>query len=172
MARRPVVITKDQFKQILAPCVYTEFAKPEYAFDWKPDGRGDWEKQDAEIKEHCYKIPLGNGMCLKIYSTIDKETGRSRDIGEDSIKIVAARENTLKPVRPKFTHTYRLDTWRANFHRHISEALTSLGNNVKCDCGAEMKLKRNSREENFLGCTQYNRNPTKPCKGRTLKTNV
>lgn len=172
MARRPTAIYKNQFIQALSPWIYREFASPEYSFDWTPDGNGDWSKEDAAIKEYCYKIPLANGICLKVYSTIDKETGRSRDTGEDSIKIVVARESTLKPVRPKFTHTYRLDTWRTNFQKRISEALVSLGNNMKCGCGADMVLKRNNRGENFLGCSEYTKDSAQPCRGRSIKTAI
>jgi ssDNA-binding Zn-finger/Zn-ribbon topoisomerase 1 len=168
MARHPVVIHKTQFIQILSPWIYEEFTRHEYSFDWAPDGQGNWQKRDTEIKEYCYKIPLSKNVCLKVYSTIDKETHQSRNIGKDSIKIVAAYRNTLKPVRPRFTHTYRLDTWKANFKKHISEALGSLGNNMKCDCGADMLLKRNRWGENFLACSEYSKGKT--CRGRSIQT--
>ena len=163
MARPSIIITKQQFLSMM-PKKCSEF--PDYNFDWKRED-GSWQKVEANIKEYCYIIPLTNGICIKVYSNVDRCTDLSRGKGKDSIKFVAAKESDLKPIRKKFTHTYRIDTWRNNFVKNIAKVLKSLGNDMKCPCGGRFRLiSTRDGSRNFLSCENYKE---KNCRGRSVQ---
>lgn len=116
----------------------------------------EWVRHPTIINELCCKIPLGSGCCLKIYTTFDRETHLCRMSGRDSIKIVAAQMNSLKPIRPAHTHIKRLPTWQKNFDNHLRKILVDLGNSMMCACGAPRVIRKNPRtNENFLGCSKF-----------------
>lgn len=139
---------------------------PDYSSDWTRKD-GSWQRVEANIKEYCYIIPLTNRICIKVYSSVDRDTDLSRGKGKDSIKFVAARENDLKPIRKKFTHTYRIDTWRNNFVNNMAKVLESLGNDIKCSCGGRFRLiSTRDGSRNFLSCENYK---IRNCRGRPIK---
>ena len=166
MARSHVVITKQQFLSMM-PRKRFEF--PDYNSDWKRKN-GDWQQTSTNVKEYCYIIPLNSGVCIKVYSSIERDTDLSRGRGKDSIKFVVARESDLRPIRSRFTHTYRIDTWRENFKKNMTKVLSSLGNDMKCSCGGQFCLiSTNDGSRNFLSCENYKKNG---CRGKTLKAVV
>lgn len=171
MGREAVTFWKSEFLSTMPRCAFYEFTDKQYEFKWKYDARNKlWLKNDAEITEYCYKIPLADRYCLKIFSSVDRRTDLSKGTGKDSIKIVAANIDTLKPIRPRYTHTYRIETWRENFTLHIKEALEDLGNEMNCRCGGEYVLKKNSIQNwNFLGCNLYNKD--RPCPTKNIMVN-
>lgn len=161
MSRRFEKIDLRQFQLFLSQWIYEEFSAQAYGFDWRREDNR-WARVSTEIKERCFLIPLNEHALVKIYSTIDKLTGVSRERGRDSIKLVLAKPRDLKPIRPKFTHVYRLNTWPGNFRQHLREVLESyLGRDLKCrrtKCGGELILKKTKRGTNFIGCSNYQTN--------------
>jgi hypothetical protein len=157
MSRIPVKIKLPQFKGFLAQWIHSEF--PSYESDWLFKD-GDWRKEPITIDEYCFLLPLNQHAVVKVYSSVDRNTDVSREVGKDSIKIVLAKRTDLKPIRPKFTHVYRIETWKENFRIHLREALESyLGRLLKCEeCAGVLILKKSSKNRNFIGCSNFQTN--------------
>jgi hypothetical protein len=160
----------DEFQSVISRWVYVPFTDEEYENDWEKDALHRWVRCDSDIKELCCKLPIGNGYCIKVFSTFDRKTRKCRGSGRDSIKIVAAQIDTLEPISGAYTHTKRLTSWEANFTRHLSEVLIDLGNDMTCECGAPRVMRKNPRMQiNFLGCSTYRPNFVTNCKTSAIR---
>lgn len=152
-----VTIPKADFDQFLRRWVHSELLPHEYKFDWE-EGGARWNKVDTEIKEYCYRIPLAPGYCIKLYSSVDRRTNKSREIKKDAIRVVAARDTDLKPIRGAFPHVKRLSTWPTNLTQRIREVLQSVDsrNDMKCICKKHRVLRGNlTKKVNFIGCSDF-----------------
>jgi len=135
-----VKITEDEFKSAL-------------------DETGmDFEKVDYHWAcEIIYEANSKNGTyCIRVYSTIDKYKEKSRDTGEDSIKINVIHNETGQPLF-KATRTYRIPTWKKNLKKKIKEVIGRKDQIMICNkCGNPMVVRENSKTGNkFYGCTGY-----------------
>lgn len=139
-------IWRSQYRAFIASLNPREFTSKEYQLD--PDKR-------PEIKEFCDIIHISKKEVLKLYSSIEKRTERSRSVGRDSIKVVAADSETLEPIRKRNRKVYRVEGWRNNLQTRIAEATCALGYNTECKCGALMFLRRNQTNGSlFLSCSK------------------
>ena len=149
--------TKEKFENLLAkisPSI--EFFGDFYYVDWIFD-HNEWKQVNIEIKECCYFLAWSNDYCIRIYSSVDRETGVSRNVGDDAIRVVAASTTDGKPVRRKFTRINRNGNWQINLRKRISKILESFDVDIKCTkCGNVLFLKRNSKDNSrFLGCSNF-----------------
>lgn len=152
-------IHRDEFERCLdAISNFAEYSDEYYKYDWVEDKEKGWIRKKGDIKEYCYFLELhSDKYCLKIYSSIWRDTDVTRDVGSDAIRIVVASAQTGKPVRPGFTRIHRVQNWRNNLRARISEAVSSLGVDMTCPaCKSILFLKRNKQKEvTFLGCSKY-----------------
>ncbi len=165
--------TKNEFRDALGKIAHCEFPRLAYEFDWEPSNAG-WVRveRNPPIQEYCYLIPLGSQrFFIKVYSSVDRRTGVTRDVGEDAIRLVASQgaDFALKPIRPRFTRVNRVMTWRDNLRKRIYTILQSVGNDLQChSCGGQMVV-RSKSGENFLGCDNYR---IKRCPSRNIIVTV
>lgn len=131
---------------------------------WEEVGGAKFTEVRNFVGERVYKIPIRqdsiNGdidieyIEIRVFSTIDKKTNKSRQKGEDSIKTVLWDPDIDGPVAGK-TRTHRIKTWRKNLKKKI-EDLHNIGEHtVVCEqCGGWL-VKREGKYGEFLGCTNY-----------------
>lgn len=148
--------SKEEFERVLlSVSAFREFPDSWYTTDWVEDG-DSWARENVETKEFCYFIPiiLNPTRLLKIYSSVDKRTGWSRESRTDSIRIVLA-DNTGEPKHPRFKRINRNGNWRPNLWKRIAQTLRAGGVVESCPrCGHLLNLWRNSNNNSrFLSCS-------------------
>jgi len=131
-----------------------------YTYDWVYSNKlKDWVRKNKGkvIKEYCYLIKVTEAIGIKVYSSVDKRSGISRPNGEDSIKVVAARIEDLKPVRPKYSYIQRVDSWKKNLTDKLIEVKKDILKSPICErCGSLKTIKTNSKDgSKFYGCPRY-----------------
>jgi hypothetical protein len=103
-----------------------------------------------------YRIYLPHDdLSIRVYSSIERSTKKSRDKGKDAIRTVIYSDEYNKPIAGK-TYTQRIETWRRNLQQKIQELHNSFGDVVEtCDeCGSYMELRSGEYGE-FYGCLEY-----------------
>lgn len=158
--RRYAEIHRAEFESFLESfCVYAEFDRDHYKFDFIEESPGKWMRVDGQINEHCYyvAVDLDREYCLKLYSSISRKDHVSRAVGVDAIRVVVASSQSAKPLRRSLPKVKRIKTWRKNLSLRMSEALRSLGINTTCPlCDNPLVLRKNSSTRSvFLGCSKY-----------------
>lgn len=149
-------IFKQEFENFLhSISLFIEFPPQFYLFDWE-EKNGKLMRVDKTINEYGYFIGLNDNICLKIYSSIEKDDDTGRRAGEDAIRVVVAETDNAKPIRPAFKKIYRDGNWKEHFRTRVTEALKSLGMNVACPkCSSVLFLWRNTKtDERFLSCSK------------------
>lgn len=153
--------SKAQFEKALRlSSRFMPFPKPWDYVSWEEDDSGHYHssKLKTPINEYCYVVPVifDPVRILKVYSSVDKRTGYSRDIGGDAIRIVLA-DNFSEPKHAAFRRINRIQNWEWNLRLRISEALSFLGFDISCPkCGKELFMRRNSNtNERFLSCSSW-----------------
>lgn len=155
--RRHAPFSKAKFEEILHSISgFDEFPGEWYEVNWIEDG-DKWIKTDVVINERCYYIPLTFDpvRLIKIYSTVDRDEGWSREVRTDAIRIVLA-DISGAPKHTRFKRINRNGKWKYNLKLRISELMESLGIETTCRCGQRLFLKRNSKKNSrFLGCSMF-----------------
>lgn len=96
------------------------------------------------------------GFIMRIYSSVDKNTNKTRPKGGDAIRLVVLHDDSLKPVlREKRTN--RIKTWKRNLLKKIDRIKKRKDDIEMCDeCGSVMVIRENSESgEKFYGCGSY-----------------
>lgn len=137
--RRYTEITKNEFEQALSE-TGLEFSREDY----------NW------AGEIIYEAKSDNGMfTLRVYSSISKHTGKSRENGSDAIRTVVLHTETGRPVL-KEKRTNRIKTWKKNLKKKIHTLSSKQEEIQMCDkCGSVMVIRENSSGDEFYGCTSY-----------------
>lgn len=95
------------------------------------------------------------GLQVRVFSTIDKRTGESRDKGEDAIRTVLWDTKESRPIAGR-SHTKRISTWRENLKPKIDKLRSSIGEvTIVCDRCGNWMVKREGQYGEFLGCLNY-----------------
>jgi hypothetical protein len=147
-------IHKNQFETVLKNTSnYAEFPPNFYIVD---DAENKTEKLKV-VQEYCYVLEIDSekGTCLKIYSSIRKDTDVSRDVDTDAIRIVAANLDSGKPIRPQYPIVKRIPNWRNNLRIRISEIMQDLGTDMRCAKGHLLFLKKRPDATRYLLCSKY-----------------
>lgn len=149
---------------------FLQFGKDEFEMILEFSGY-EWERVDNDIsgqsgtrfsREIVYDSPdLGfpvlPNVVARIFSTIDKRTGKSREKGNDSVKLVAWDKNINRPVGGR-SYSKRLGTLPENLLPKIKSLIEEYDQYLHpCEeCGAWMVERENSSSGNkFLGCVRY-----------------
>lgn len=91
---------------------------------------------------------------LRVYSTIDKRTGKARDKGDDAIRTVIWSKKDGHPIAGE-TKTLRIETWKSNLAPKINDLIDEGSKFVeRCECGSLMQ-KRDGEYGEFYGCIKY-----------------
>lgn len=85
------------------------------------------ENSDRPCHEFVYKINIRNtNSSFKIYSTVNKTTKKSRNIGKDRIRVVLYENKEIKPYYKRIKRINRTvgkTSWRARLKKAIDEAI-------------------------------------------------
>ena len=105
--------------------------------------------------EIVFDLPLpADHLSIRIYSTIDEDTGIARACGDDAIRCLVWNHDIEKPISGRIA-TLRIETWRSNLRPKIKDLYASWREyDRQCpECGSVMC----EREANggFMGCTAY-----------------
>ena len=121
-----------------------------YKFDWI---------EDVPTKEMVYEssapFPDNSSIHLRVYSTIDKRSAKSRKKGADAIRTVIYDYHLKRPIGGR-TKTLRIKTWRKNLREKIESIVEDTESYVnRCpECGNWM-VKKSGQYGDFLGCSNY-----------------
>lgn len=130
---------------------------------YKPDGsRNDFERVDLDrCWEYVYEHPIHTTpLVIRVFSSIDKRTGMSRERGKDAIRVVLVDKEANRGLK-KSKRTYRIKGWPERLRLKILglywQVRDRSGDFVFCGCGSVMdtlKVKRNSpnKGKRFLKC--------------------
>lgn len=107
--------------------------------------------------EYVYRVPIAerDDIEIRIFSTIDKNSNRARDKGDDAIRCVIWDNPTESAIGGR-KKTLRIKTFCSNLTRKIKELKNqwdSMTTNCS-ECGGWM-VKREGEYGEFLGCTSY-----------------
>ena len=110
---------------------------------------------EPSSNEIIYEIPTEKStITIKIYSSVDKFSGITRDIGEDAIRCVLFDFISQKPVG-KAKRTHRMTNWKERLKEKLDELKEETKKIQICKtCNSAMVLRNSSRGE-FYGCLSY-----------------
>lgn len=93
---------------------------------------------------------------LRVYSSLDKKTGKAREKGDDAIRIVVLHNETERPVL-KEKRTNRIQTWCMNLGKKINKVIDKKKDLTFCEeCGNLMVIRKNKQSgDKFWGCTSW-----------------
>lgn len=132
--------TKEQFEEVLA------------------DTPHDWSESNYMwADEIIYETATHSGKFkMRVYSSIDKTTGRARKKGSDAIRLVVIETESERPVL-KEKRTNRIKTWPKNLKRKINNISDRKDELEFCEeCGSVMVIRQASDSgDKFYGCTSY-----------------
>jgi replicative superfamily II helicase len=114
-----------------------------------------WETvKDSYAKETVYLIN-SNGIFVKIFSSL--ESGVSRPVGSDAIRVVAWDPVSGLPVMGSEGRVNRTDGWRENLVSRIEAVRSKMVGVEKCKiCGGIMVERTNNKtKDKFLGCLNW-----------------
>jgi len=132
--------TEEQFKSVLEETDYN-FKKVDH----------NW------TGEIVYETKSENGkFIMRIFSSLDKHTGKARDKGSDAIRTVVVDKETGRPVLGE-KRTNRIKTWPKNLKQKIQNVSDRYGDIQMCNrCGSVMVIRENSENsDKFYGCSNY-----------------
>lgn len=94
-------------------------------------------------------------IVLKVFTTIDKRTGFSREKGADAIRTVLWDSKNGKPVTGR-KKTLRIKTWKKNLRPKVEELIEDADDYIKecSECTGWMVI-RESQYGKFYGCSHY-----------------
>jgi len=136
---------------------YTRFSRQE--FEEVLDDTGLFFKPACYewSKEYIYESQSEDGrFSIRVYSTVDKRTDKSRDKGSDAIRVTVIENEVERPV-VKEKRVNRIQTWPKNLKKRINKIKDSKDDLVYCNnCGSVMVIRENQSSGNkFWGCTLY-----------------
>lgn len=159
--REYVRITKDEFEEFLTDLVGEQ--------NWEEAGDARLTDEGNFSMEVVYSLPIEPShqrhdtspfgkmetIELRVFSTVDKRTGVSRDKGSDSIKTVIWDKRENKPIAGR-ERTHRIKTWRDNLGPKIQDLRNGVGKHtVICEKCGEWMVEREGKYGKFLGCLGY-----------------
>lgn len=118
-----------------------------------------WEEvENKQSGEVIYDLTGGNlpdELSVRIFSTISKRTGKSRNTGTDSIKTVLIHTPSSDHVGGK-KRTNRIETWDENLREKVEDLVKNYDDvgTICEECDSWMVLKSGPYGK-FLGCSQY-----------------
>ena len=107
----------------------------------------------------------GNGLKIRLFSTIDIRSNSGRGNGSDAMRLVImTSEGILRGA--KFKRVHRVKNWRKNLIVRYNEILDSIesGKIAFCSsfdcpkCGDKVRTLLNNHYKTFMGCSGYRAN--------------
>jgi hypothetical protein len=132
-------ITQEEFEEALAE---TSYSFQRVSYSW--------------TKELVYESYSENEVfTLRVYSSLDERTGKTRSKGSDAIRTVVLHTESGKPVMRE-KRTNRIKTWKKNLKKKIQSLTDRQGDIVMCNnCESPMVIRENSDGDKFYGCSSY-----------------
>lgn len=152
--------SKQEFEAaLLSSSRFMEYPDAWYHIEWDKDDEGRYFSVETdEIGEYCYVVPLTFSpvRILKVYSSVQRDSDHSRDVGGDAIRVVLADAGG-EPKHEAYTRINRTGNWETKLRIRISQVLKSIGFDVDCPRCGEMLYLRWNRHDNsrFLGCSMW-----------------
>lgn len=107
-----------------------------------------------EIYEYSFSTKSGEDLAIRVYSSIDVRTGKSRDSGSDAIRVVLMwKDGSEWRAIGSSKRVHRIQTWRKNLRKRLSNWKDMVKG--ECSrCGAPLRV-RKGKHGKFLGCSRY-----------------
>ncbi len=134
---------------------YTEITQEQFEYVLSHLGKMGytWKKLDDKItKENVYMVSI-NDIHIKIFSSI--VGGTSREIGADSIKVVAWDTTSNRPIMSSEMRVNRTDNWEENLKSRIQTVVSKIVNIPRCKICGGIMTEMNGKYGKFIGCLNY-----------------
>lgn len=120
------------------------------------------EKIKSRSSERVYYISTGHAnVWIKIFSSIEPRSERSRDNGEDAVRFQLVDSTCCPDVAPanlleKQPYMKRITTWRLNLDSRLERLFAEAHQLPMCQCGS-VKVERTKRgtDQKFWGCAHW-----------------
>jgi len=142
---------------IMSKRTYTKFNKQDFENCLDKTDENFREVEHGWTEELVYESRSDDGrFIMRVYSSLDKRTGRARDKGTDAIRLVVLDDETERPVL-KEKRTNRIQTWCKNLRSKIENIGNRRDELVFCSrCDSVMVIRKNKSSGNeFYGCSSY-----------------
>lgn len=121
------------------------------------------QKNISGCYEHVYEIPVitrsnkSYPYKIRIYSSIDIETGVSRECGEDAIRIMLVNSSSDRPLRvEKRVNRVGNEVLKRVVDRSRDLFKYAINQNHHCPkCGSLLVTRKNKDKKSFIGCSSY-----------------
>ena len=90
---------------------------------------------------------------LRIYSSVDLKSNRSRALGTDAIRCVAIYEK--QEIFRGTRHTKRMTKWKEHLHTKMVEMLAQIYEVPSCPKCRRLMIQRKSKHGLFWGCSGF-----------------
>lgn len=144
------------------PATYVEINKEEFeealnSYGFEP--AEDITSKEIGVKELVYAVPIKDRVHLKIFSSIDVKTFKTREVGSDAIRVIpmiwSNKQLEWRILKGLGKRTNRTTNWRSNLYDNIINTIKSLKSNYKpCVCGGVLVI-RQGKFGKFWGCLDY-----------------
>lgn len=142
--RRYVVITQEEFEK---------FLEEKVPYFWMPVNvdAGEIVYETEEFMFEYFDVSL------RVFSTIDRGTGKTRDKGEDAIRTVIWNQEVNRPMGGR-KKTLRIETWQKNLRGKIKSIADEWQNYIKpCpECNGWL-VQRTGQYGEFMGCSNWSK---------------
>lgn len=160
MGRNYVERTKKEFDDLL-------IGRHKFRLATVSDGIGSSTREFVYQRDGVH-VPYS----VRVYSSVDVHTGRTRDCGEDAIRVVMVEQATGRPRKIMGEGRKSKAGKRINRTKNAMQALNrrvreymlmGTPDFLCCNCGSLMTV-RNGKHGKFLGCTRWAPN-NEGCRG-------
>lgn len=120
-----------------------------------------WRVVSAEAKEIVYQTDefmlMHPDVSLRIFSSIDIESGVSRGKGKDAIRTIIWSNKIKTPLGGR-SRTHRIGTWRKNLNKKIYSLRDEWEDYLNpCPNCSGWLIEREGKHGKFLGCTNWSK---------------
>jgi len=140
---------------------FEQFTKEEFEECLDKTGLDFEQVRLQGTKELVYRATSDNDtFVMRVYSSLDRRTGKARDKGSDAIRTVVLHNPSGKPVLSE-KRTNRIKTWRKNLKKKIKSLKQRREDIMLCpECSRVMVIRENSDDgSKFYGCTGWHKDP-------------
>lgn len=128
-------------------------------------------EENSRSEEWVYRIYLSDNLTyIRIFSSVSPITNRSRDLGEDAIRVSLIKAANDRPMLPKQAHVQRITTWATNPEKRCLDLASQAGKLLAesqgkpCrECGHETRRMPSKFKagEFFDACPNFRNHPSK-----------
>lgn len=113
------------------------------------------KKNEAGCLEEVYFRDINNVFAIKVYTSVHLNTGVSRAVGDDAIRLVLWDKIANMPVKKAEKRVFRTKNAMENMKERARDLWRFVQNSKRCDCGGLLVERTSKTGKKFCGCSRF-----------------